>query len=210
MATVIRAEDHNISAIRRFDLESLGLEPAGEKEARSARENEILKEILSQAEEIKKEKIAEAEREAQEILVKAKAESEEIIRQAQQQAQDLIKSAEEEGFKVGFDRGFSEGMQQAAQRLEAMEKTLRQAVDEFHRVTNEVIRQNEREIVQLIRMTAERIALKELSISPESLLEVTKEAIRICQSPQAVLKLSPELLSLFRDCLLYTSPSPRD
>lgn len=198
MASIIRAEEHNDNSIRRFDLESLGLEPGREKEDHDTREK-ILKEILSQAEKIKRERMAEAERKAQEILKRAEDESEEIIHQAQKQAQDLMKSAREEGFKAGFDEGFNKGMQQAEQKLKAMEETLRQAVDELHRLTEEMIKQNEKEILQLIRMTAEKIALKELSISPESLLKVAREAIRIPRSPQAVLKLPPDLLSLFRE-----------
>jgi flagellar assembly protein FliH len=194
MAVIIRAEDHTVNSIRKFDLEALRLERDEDRSGEG-----VIEELISQAEMIKREKIAEAEREAHRILEEAKAESERIVHQAHQRAQDLMRSAEEEGFKAGFDKGFNEGMQEAQRRLGQMEEALKRMTDELQRAMDEVIRQGEREILQLIRITAEKLALKELSISPEALLSIAERAIRIAEFPRVTLKASPKLISLFRE-----------
>lgn len=138
--------------------------------------------------------IEEAEAEAQRVIEEARKRAEKLIEEAESQARLIKERAEAEGFEAGFQ----EGMKAADERLGEIEKALLNAIRELEGLKTRLAKEAEGELVQLAMEIGRKLALKELSIDPGSVLRIARMAVSALDSPRVLLKVSPRSAELLR------------
>lgn len=113
----------------------------------------------------------------------------------------LTKLAEiqEGAYKEAFDLGRREGLEEAYNRLsEKINKSLESLdalTSSISNLKTELKAENESHLVQLAFQMASQLAAHEISIEPNSTLEIIKQAVEMAQSEEEiVIKVSPEHL----------------
>jgi flagellar assembly protein FliH len=123
-----------------------------------------------------------------------------------QRAEEIEREAYEKGFEEGEKAGFAMGEQKSRVILEKLEKV----VKELALFREGLVGNLEPQIVQLAVAIAKRILLREVSLSPETIVEITKEALtRLERTGQITIKIHPSLFDLFmkhRPSLLTVHP----
>jgi flagellar assembly protein FliH len=104
-----------------------------------------------------------------------------------------LAALEREAFGKGFAQGERAGAENAGQRGEAMLHRLTQTLDELTSVRAEMIRQTERQMVQLALGIARRIVQREISLDPDLLLAMARVALeRLGDTARVTVRLHPE------------------
>jgi flagellar assembly protein FliH len=104
-----------------------------------------------------------------------------------------LAALEREAFGKGFAQGERAGAETAGQRGEAMLHRLTQTLDELTTVRADMIRQTERQMVQLALGIARRIVQREVSLDPDLLLAMARVALeRLGDSARVTVRLHPE------------------
>ena len=104
-----------------------------------------------------------------------------------------LAALEREAFGKGFAQGELAGAEAAGQRGEAMLHRLTQTLDELTTVRADMIRQTERQMVQLALAIARRIVHREVSLDPDLLLAMARVALeRLGETAQVTVRLHPE------------------
>ena len=104
-----------------------------------------------------------------------------------------LAALEREAFGKGFAQGERAGGEAAGQRGEAMLHRLTQTLDELTNVRAEMIRQTERQMVQLALGIARRIVQREVSLDPDLLLAMARVALeRLGDTARVTVRLHPE------------------
>lgn len=121
------------------------------------------------------------------------------VRQVEQPAVDRathdahLAALEREAFGKGFAQGERAGAEAAGERGEAMLHRLTQTLDELTTVRADMIRQTERQMVQLALAIARRIVQREVSLDPDLLLAMARVALeRLGETAQVTVRLHPE------------------
>lgn len=144
-----------------------------------------------------------ARQRAEEIVVHAQAEAERIVREAREQAladaRELARRAEEEGYQKGFAEGYREGLEKAAHEGEAIRQEAGQVLQQARDLWQKTLASMESEIVSLAREIAEKILATQLTLDPQVVLAIAREALELARNKQQViLYVNPEDISLFR------------
>ncbi len=147
------------------------------------------------------EKFARARIKAEEIVARAQAEAERIIREAHAQAlaaaRDLAGQAEAEGYEKGYQRGYQEGLEKAVHDGQAIREEARQVLNQAREIWQRTIENMEQEIVSLAREIAEKVLAAQLTIDPQVVLAIVKEALLLARNrQQVVLYVNPEEITL--------------
>ena len=104
-----------------------------------------------------------------------------------------LAALEREAFSKGFAQGELAGGEAAGQRGEAMLHRLTQTLDELTTVRADMIRETERQMVQLALAIARRIVQREISLDPDLMLAMARVALeRLGDSARVTVKLHPE------------------
>ena len=104
-----------------------------------------------------------------------------------------LAALEREAFGKGFAQGELAGGEAAGQRGEAMLHRLTQTLDELTTVRADMIRQTERQMIQLALAIARRLVHREVSLDPDLLLAMARVALeRLGESAQVTVRLHPE------------------
>ena len=104
-----------------------------------------------------------------------------------------LAALEREAFAKGFAQGEHAGAEAAGQRGEAMLHRLTQTLDELTTVRADMIRQTERQMVQLALAIARRIVQREVSLDPDLLLAMAHVALeRLGETVQVTVRLHPD------------------
>ena len=104
-----------------------------------------------------------------------------------------LAALEREAFSKGFAQGEVAGAEAAGQRGEAMLHRLTQTLDELTTVRADMIRQTERQMVQLALAIARRIVQREISLDPDLLLAMARVALeRLGDTARVTVRLHPE------------------
>jgi flagellar assembly protein FliH len=104
-----------------------------------------------------------------------------------------LAALEREAFGKGFAQGERAGAETAGQRGEAMLHRLAQTLDELTSVRAEMIRQTERQMVQLALGIARRIVQREVSLDPDLLLAMARVALeRLGDTARVTVRLHPD------------------
>jgi flagellar assembly protein FliH len=104
-----------------------------------------------------------------------------------------LAALEREAFSKGFAQGERAGSEAAGQRGEAMLHRLTQTLEELTTVRTDMIRQTERQMVQLALAIARRIVQREVTLDPDLLLAMARVALeRLGDSAQVTVRLHPD------------------
>ncbi len=104
-----------------------------------------------------------------------------------------LAALERDAFSKGFAQGERAGAEAAGQRGEAMLHRLTQTLDELTTVRAEMIRQTERQMVQLALTIARRIVQREVSLDPDLVIAMAHVALdRLGDSARVTVRLHPK------------------
>jgi flagellar assembly protein FliH len=107
--------------------------------------------------------------------------------------QNPAASVEREAFAKGYAQGERAGFEAGAQRAEAMLRRLAQTLDELAGLRVAIVRQTERQIVQLAIAIARRIVRREVEMDTELMLALARVALdRLEARMPAVVRLHPD------------------
>ncbi|HEY3380315.1 MAG TPA: FliH/SctL family protein [Vicinamibacterales bacterium] len=126
---------------------------------------------------------------------------------AQQQAR--LAAMEREAFAKGYEQGERAGSEAGAKRAEAMLRRLAQTIEELADVRRSMVRQTERQMVQLALAIARRIVRREVTLDSDLTVTMARVALdRLGDSTSVTIRLNPddfEATSGRRDTLLAGS-----
>lgn len=121
--------------------------------------------------------------------------SEEIkIKEERPPIEEIEREAYERGFEVGEKAGFAMGEEKARVVLERINNLLMDLTSLRQRMLNEL----QVQIIELATSIAKKIVLQELKTDPQTIINMTKEAImRIERTGPVTIKINPSLYNLF-------------
>jgi flagellar assembly protein FliH len=106
----------------------------------------------------------------------------------------IEKEAYEKGFEAGEKAGFAMGENKALVLIEKLESVIRDLTEFRERL----IKETEPELLELAVDIAKKIVLKELTINPDEIVNITKEAMmKLERTGQITIKINPSLYDLF-------------
>ncbi len=112
---------------------------------------------------------------------------------AQAEAPAPFAAVEREAYAKGYDAGEQAGLHTGGQRADAMVPRLAQAIEELAAVRAQMIRQTERQMVELALAVARRIIHREVSLDRDLLIAMARVALdRLGESAQITVRLHPE------------------
>jgi flagellar assembly protein FliH len=111
-----------------------------------------------------------------------------------QNPEKIEKEAFERGYETGEKAGFAMGEQKAIALLDRLEGFLR----EISTLKKSLLNETEPQIIELAVGIARKIILKELTLNPEEIVRITREAMmRIERTGTVTIKINPLLHDLF-------------
>lgn len=114
-----------------------------------------------------------------------------VVALADQQAH--LAALEREAFTKGYAQGERAGIEAGGKRAEAMLRRMAQTLDDLARLRQTMIKETERQIVELALTLARRIVARELSIEPDLVAALAHVALgRLGESSPATIRLNPE------------------
>ncbi len=100
---------------------------------------------------------------------------------------------EREAFAKGFAQGERVGIEAASERTDAMLRRLTQTLDELMALRTQMIRQTERQMVQLAIAVARRIVHREVTLDQDLILAMARVALdRLDEAAHVTVRLHPE------------------
>jgi flagellar assembly protein FliH len=109
------------------------------------------------------------------------------------QHQARLASLEREAFAKGYEQGERAGAEAGAKRAEAMLRRLSDTIQELADVRRAMIRETERQMVQLAMAIARRVVRREVSIDSELTLTMARVALeRLGDSTAVTIRLHPD------------------
>lgn len=108
-------------------------------------------------------------------------------------AQAHAAGIERDAFAKGYAQGERAGMEAGAQRAEAMLRRLAGTIDELTELRRTIVRQTERQMVELALSVARRVVLREVTLDPEIVAAMAHVALeRLGQDSPATVRLNPD------------------
>jgi flagellar assembly protein FliH len=109
------------------------------------------------------------------------------------QHQARLASLEREAFAKGYEQGERAGAEAGAKRAEAMLRRLADTIQELADVRRSMIRETERQMVQLALAIARRVVRREVTIDSELTLTMARVALeRLGDSTAVTIRLHPD------------------
>ncbi|GAB6273906.1 MAG: hypothetical protein STSR0004_07690 [Peptococcaceae bacterium] len=132
------------------------------------------------------------------VLDQAKNEAEKLLAEARVKAQEISIQAKKEGYKAGYQEGYQEGLGKAAREATEIRQNAFDLLDQVQKIRQETIKNLEHEIVNLSCEIAEKIICSQLTLAPEVVLQIAKEAINLLLDKEQVsLLVNPEEKEVF-------------
>jgi len=101
-------------------------------------------------------------------------------------------AAEQEAFAHGYAQGERAGLAAANADAEALQRRLTQSLDELIDLRARIVRQAERDMVQLALAIARRVALREVSLDRELLAAMARVALdRLSEASRVTIRVHP-------------------
>jgi flagellar assembly protein FliH len=108
----------------------------------------------------------------------------------------IKQKAHEDGFASGEKAGFTAGEQKAAVLIESLEKIIK----EFTAFKGHLIKELEPQVVDLASVIARKIIIEEISLNPEVIVTMVKEALnRLQRTGLITIKVNPAIYDLLKD-----------
>ncbi|MDD2585259.1 MAG: FliH/SctL family protein [Syntrophomonadaceae bacterium] len=159
-----------------------------EKEAVNLYEHE--KEELEKVKIETKGILSETEQMVMELLQKARDEARNIINTAHEEADTIKTQVYEEAGQIRKDaeiKGYNEGLEQAEQEMAELKQRSReeskQIIEEARTIKIDMFKTSEQDMVCLAMAIARKVVAEELSINPDVILNVLKEAVTHIDQP---------------------------
>lgn len=114
---------------------------------------------------------------ADDILAKANAQAKEMVETAQSQVDSIKEAAHEAGFKAGFQEGYSDATAQVEQETVELLQGVQSLTEKAYQTEKLVIKNFEKNAVEIITHVARKVLRRELHESPETLLSLVQQAI---------------------------------
>jgi flagellar assembly protein FliH len=134
----------------------------------------------------------------------------EISQDGDNELKQLIKQAHEEGYSSGFEDGRIE----EKKRIDALAKTVLEAVSNLESYRLQLLERAEEGVIKLVLALARKIILKEPSVSHEIILNITQNALKTVVDPTELkIKVNPDELKILKEnqllfeMILGTNPS---
>ncbi len=113
---------------------------------------------------------------------------------AGRRTEEIERDAYEKGFAAGESAGLEMGKQKAAVLLERLEKI----IEDLQEVRKQVVAEVEPQIMDLAQTIAGKILMEELSVRPELIVQIAKEALRRIEKTGTItIRINPRLQELF-------------
>lgn len=168
----------------------------------------LAKQHLLEAEDKANKIIAKARIEAAEILKKANAQAKELLHQVQGQVDGIRENAHEEGFKAGFQEGYADATEHVERETEDMLKEANTLVESAYQAEKLVLKQFEKQAVELIRHLVRRIVQREMTDAPDVLMAMIQQAIEsLYLSGKVQVVVSAQIIQDLRDYSTRTQES---
>jgi flagellar assembly protein FliH len=107
--------------------------------------------------------------------------------------QEHLAGLEREAFSQGYEQGEKAGLEAAKQRGDAMLRRLADTLAELGTARAEMIRQTERQIVELSLLVARKLVHREVRLDPEVLMAIVRASLeRLGESAQVTVRLHPD------------------
>lgn len=107
--------------------------------------------------------------------------------------QARLAALEREAFAKGYEQGERAGAEAGAKRAEAMLRRLAETIQELAEVRRSMVRQTERQMVQLALAIARRVVRREVSIDSDLTLTMARVALdRLGDSTAVTIRLNPD------------------
>lgn len=146
------------------------------------------------------EKLASALEEAEKIIEKAHKEAAEILAGARRKGEENAAELAETARRVGFQQGYEEAMQKAAQAAEVIRTQAADVLTQAQEVYQSTIDSMQDEIIALAEEIAERIVFTQLTLTPEAVVKVAKESLDLARArEQVVLYVNPVEEKLYHE-----------
>lgn|GEM_PF-742144 len=120
--------------------------------------------------------------------------------------EEIEREAYEKGFEAGQKAGFEMGEQKALLLIQRLENIITDIIE----LRQRELKNLEKQVFQLSLAFAKRIILKEISLNPDILTNIVKEALmRLQRTGQIIIKIHPSLNEIFiknKASLLGISP----
>jgi flagellar biosynthesis/type III secretory pathway protein FliH len=109
--------------------------------------------------------------------------------------EQIEREAYEKGFNAGQSAGFEIGQQNALLLMQRLEK----AIADLAQMRQNKLKELEKQVVELSFAIAKGIIIKELSINPDIITDIAKEALtRLQKTGQVVIRIHPSLNEIFQ------------
>ncbi|KFD40909.1 hypothetical protein DK28_0214135 [Peptococcaceae bacterium SCADC1_2_3] len=128
------------------------------------------------------------------VLDQAKNEAEKLLAEARIKAQEIFIQAKKEGYQAGYQ----EGLGKVAREATEIRQSAFDLLDQAQKIKQVTIKSLEKEIVNLSCEIAEKIICSQLTLAPEVVLQIAKEAINLLLDKEQVsLLVNPEEKEVF-------------
>lgn len=124
---------------------------------------------------------------AEEIIAKAGLEAQEILRRAREEAEAAVREAGEKGYREGYEKGYQKGLEEARKEGEDIRKQAREILEQAHEIRKKTIAGLEGEIVLLAREIAEKILAAQLTLDPQVVQAIVREAVLLARGKKQVI-----------------------
>ncbi len=117
-----------------------------------------------------------------------------------------LQEIEREAYEIGFESGQKAGFEMGEQKALLLIQRLEKAISDLSELRNKELKAIEQQVLQLSVAIAKRIVLKELSINPDIIANIIKEALmRLQRTGQIRIRMHPslqEILVKYKDDLI--------
>jgi flagellar assembly protein FliH len=131
-----------------------------------------------------------SQKKAEQIIAKAEKQAEECLAKAKEESIGLRQSAHDEGYKLGYDEGFSQGKTKAENdNKQIMCNAVQKAQDTVTIAQNtaqEMVLSAERQIVDIAMNVARKILAREIEENPMVILPIVNEALEKVKNQEKI------------------------
>ncbi|MGB9595373.1 MAG: FliH/SctL family protein, partial [Candidatus Poribacteria bacterium] len=133
--------------------------------------------------------LANIEEQAKILLDQTEKACEEMINKAQIEAENIKKNA----FQSGYNNGIVNAKKESEKITQEITQVFMNAVSQLSNVKDEIIKNAEKDIIELTLTIAKKLVCSELRQNPDLIVEIIKEAIKTARTDdEIIIRLNPQ------------------
>jgi flagellar assembly protein FliH len=118
--------------------------------------------------------------------IEAKETEENVERRTLEKLKEIQESAYQEAYNIGLEDGKKEAFVKASSAIDDSLSQMSQLIGNIEKLKHELLKQNEAHIMKLVLHIAHRLALHEVQVNNESLVEILRNAIETAQVEEEI------------------------